>query len=214
MRGEGIGIRASGWGSSPRPRESGGEAGLIPRPRGSGGEGRSHPSPPRERGRGGSHPSPPRQRGRGQGEGVTAHAGAARKVEASTSDPSPGSLRSPPSPRYAGRGILCSRGQQSSIPRPRESGGEAGLIPRPRGSGGEGRVRGCLPPLPAVWGVRSRPVPLTPHPARCARHPLPAMRGEGSFAREGSRVRSLAPARAEGRQVSSLAPAVAGERAG
>jgi len=122
----------------PRPRGSGGEAGLIPRPRVSGGEGRVR----------GCLPPSPRCAG--------------RKVEASTFGPSPGSQvdtfpRLLPRPRGSG-------GEAGPIPRPRESGGEAGLIPRPRGSGGEGRVRGCLPPSPRCAGRKVEANTFGPSP--------------------------------------------------
>ncbi len=161
----------------PRPRESGGEAGLIPRPRGSGGEAGLIPRP---RGSGGE--------GRVRGRLPPSPRCAGRKVEASTSDPSPGS-QVDTLPRL--------------LPRPRASAGEAGLIPRPRGSGGEGRVRGCLPPSPR-WArhARLRPVPLAPHPARCARHPLPAVRGEGISPRGCSLAPAAAGARGRGEGVS------------
>ncbi len=66
-----------------------------------------------------------------QCEGVTAHAGAARKVEASTSDPSPGSLRSPPSPRYAGRGDWYPREWLGFFPSPPRERGRGGSHPSP-----------------------------------------------------------------------------------
>ena len=120
--------------------------------------------------------------------------------------PHPARCARHPLPAARGEGIGTPRARQVFIPRPRVSGGVVSLAPARAGE--RGRGEGVT--AHAGAGRKVGAGVLAPHPARCARHPLPALRGEG-IGTPRARQASIPRPRESGGVV-SLAPAVAGER--